>query len=213
MGKFAKTLEGIYLLTGCYSRFGDFCPLPEEGIVELDLGCGKGGFTVALARKYPERLILGADVMLGRLRKVRKKIVRAGLTNVCCLRVEARFLLGVCLPDRCLDRLHILCPDPWPKARHRAHRLLCSDFMMSVNRVLKEGGVFHFATDDLSYLETVKRLAAGSGLFEQIANENALADVASEEFRTEFERDWLAAGKAVPHLAFRALKPPFTGMH
>ena len=212
MQNFEKSLEEIRILTGRYVLFRDICPFPPEKYVELDLGCGKGGFTAAMAGKFPDRLILAADIMLGRMRKVKKKTDRVGNRNVCCLRTEARFLLGLCLPDRCIDRIHILCPDPWPKDRHRGHRLLCADFMMQINRVLKEGGIFHFATDDMDYMETVDALVKSSGLFEP-AGPEAIADVSGEEFRTEFERDWLAEGKSVPHVAWRALKPVFTGAH
>ncbi|MBO4630741.1 MAG: methyltransferase domain-containing protein [Lentisphaeria bacterium] len=180
--------------------------------MELDLGCGKGGLTAAMSRAFPDRFILAADIMLGRMRKVKKKTDRIENHNVCCLRTEARFLLGLCLPDQCVDRIHILCPDPWPKDRHRGHRLLCADFMMQINRVLKEGGIFHFATDDPDYMQTVTTLVKTSGLFET-AGPEAIADISGEEFRTEFERDWLAQGKSVPHVAWRALKPVFTGAH
>ena len=212
MQNFEKTLEEIHLLTDQYVLFRDICPFPSGKTVELDLGCGKGGFSAALARKFPERLIIAADSMLGRMRKVKKKTDRIGNHNVCCLRTEARFLLGICLPDQCIDRIHILCPDPWPKDRHRGHRLLCADFMMPINRVLKKGGIFHFATDDPDYMETVTRLVDTSGLFEP-AEPDVIADVSGEEFRTEFELDWLALGKRVPHVAWRALKPVFTGAH
>ena len=212
MQNFEKTLEEIHILTDRYALFGEICPIPAGKTVELDLGCGKGGFSAALSEKYPERLILAADIMLGRMRRVKKKTDRIGNGNVCCLRTEARFLLGIALPDRCIDRIHILCPDPWPKDRHRGHRLLCSDFMMQINRVLKEGGIFHFSTDDPEYLKTVTDLVKTSGLFEP-AGPDAIADVSGERFITEFERDWLALGKPVTHLAWRALKPVFTGAH
>ncbi|MBO5822229.1 MAG: class I SAM-dependent methyltransferase, partial [Lentisphaeria bacterium] len=55
----------IRILTGAYERL----VLPQDKICELDLGCGTGSFSVALAANYPERHILCADVMLGRLRK------------------------------------------------------------------------------------------------------------------------------------------------
>ena len=212
MQNFEKTLEEIQILTDRYTLFGSICPLPDGRMIELDLGCGKGDFSAALSRTFPDRFILAADIMLGRMRKVKKKTDRTGNHNVCCLRTEARFLLGICLPDRCVDRIHILCPDPWPKDRHRGHRLLCAEFMMPVNRVLKEGGIFHFATDDPDYMATVSQLVETSGLFEP-AGPEAIADVSGEEFRTEFERGWLAEGKTVPHRAWRALKPVFTGAH
>ena len=210
MENFEKTLEEIHILTGRYVLFSEVCELPPGKKVELDLGCGKGGFTAAMAEAFPDRLILAADIMLGRMRKVRKKVVRKEASNVRYLRVDARYLMGICLPDRSIDRVHILWPDPWPKLRHRGNRLLCSDFLMPINRVLKEGGIFHFSTDDPEYMNAVVKLVEESGFFEP-AGAEAIADVAG--FKTEFERDWLAEGKEVPHIAWRALKPVFTGAH
>lgn len=203
-------LEEILILTDRYVHLEDVTEIMPNWKVELDLGCGKGGLTVSMAKAFPDRTILAADIMLGRLRKIRKKLLRDQLSNVKLLRVEARFLMNVVLPDQFVDRVHILCPDPWPKLRHRGHRLISSDFMMSVNRVLKEGGIFHFSTDDPEYMQAVVTLADVSGLFER-APDSVLADVA--DFKTEFERDWLAEGKSVPHIAWRALKKPFTGAH
>ena len=210
MDKNAKTLEDIFILNDKDLLLADFLTLPEGKDAELDLGCGKGGFAVALAQSHPERIILAADVMLGRLRKVRKKLNRAQAGNAYLLRVEARHLLGRILPDRCLARIHILCPDPWPKLRHRGHRLLCADFMMSINRVLREEGIFHFSTDDPEYRDAVVRQVMDSELFAP-APASVLDDV--RDFKTEFERDWLAQGKTVTHFAWRALKNPFHGAH
>jgi len=97
----------------------------------------------------------------------------------------------------------VICPDPWPKNRHSGHRLISSDFMMQIHRVLKPGGIFHFATDDPPYLEAGTKNIVESGLFERVDETVFLADVA--DIKTEFERQWLAAGKAVPHTAWRKI--------
>ena len=112
MDKNTKSLEDIFVLTGKYTLLEDFLKLPEGKTVEMDLGCGKGGFTIAMAQTYPDRVVIAADIMLGRLRKVQKKLRRIGAENTYLFRVEARHLLGQIMPDRCLDRIHILCPDP-----------------------------------------------------------------------------------------------------
>ena len=203
-------MEDIFILSDKYVLLNDFLKLPEGKNVELDLGCGKGGFTAAIAQAFPEREIIGADIMLGRLRKVQKKLRRIHAENAHLFRVEARHLLGIIMPDRSVDRLHILCPDPWPKLRHKGHRLLSADFMMSVNRVLKENGVFHFSTDDPEYLDAVVKQVNDSELFAP-APDSVLDDV--RMFKTEFERDWLAEGKTVTHLAWYALKNEFHGAH
>ncbi|HCN07753.1 MAG TPA: hypothetical protein DIT01_07445, partial [Lentisphaeria bacterium] len=105
--------DALSILTGEYERLR---LAAAHDAIELDLGCGKGGYLLELARRFPDRLIIGADVMLGRLRKIKRKAERRGLDNVMLLRVEAWSLLPL-LPDGVLDRIHILCPDPWPKAR------------------------------------------------------------------------------------------------
>lgn len=172
--------------------------------IELDMGCGKGGFSLALAAMYPERRIVAADVMLGRLRKLASKVFRRDLTNVTLLRVEAKMLISRMLPDHCLDRVHLLCPDPWPKERHRGHRLMTSDFTTQLHRVLKLGGVLHFSSDDVPYRDSVERILDACGLFERAPEE--ICDVA--EIKTEFEKLWLAQGKSVKHYSYRALPPP-----
>ena len=191
--------QQINILTSSYCHY-----IPAGKHVELDMGCGAGSFTVALAAKYPEYEVIAADVMLGRLRKVVKKAERAGLDNVSVLRVEARSLIAMMLPDSSIDRIHILCPDPWPKNRHRGNRLLCSDFTSQLHRVLKKDGIFHFSSDDEYYCEAVNRIIAASGIFE--AYPDGIADL--QGVQSDFERRWLSEGKPVHHRAWKKLPLP-----
>lgn len=189
----------IHILNTRYCLMEDVLPVDPARRVELDLGCGSGGFTVALAKAKPEALIFGADVMLGRLRKVEKLARRNGVENLELLRVEARHLISLISADNFYDRIHILCPDPWPKHKHKGNRLMAADFTAQLFRVLKPGGVLHFATDDPDYMASSCRNLEESGLFEN-APAGVLDDV--KEFQTDFERDWLAIGRTVPHVAY-----------
>ena len=181
--------------------------VPGDRPVELDLGCGAGSYTIAMAKRFPERHVYAADVMLGRLRKVVKRSARSGAYNIEVLRVEARYLLGRLLPDRSLDRIHLLCPDPWPKGRHKGHRLLTSDFTTQIHRVLKDDGIFHFSSDDEYYRDAVGRVLTASGLFTPC--DEAIADL--EGIASDFELRWLEEGKTVPHKAWKKLPLPPPG--
>ena len=181
----------------------------EERMVELDMGCGKGSFTTELAKRHPERLILAADMLSGRLRKLVKRNQREGVENMRVLKAEARMLIARLLPDRSLDRIHILCPDPWPKGRHRGHRLLASDFTAQLHRVLKKDGIFHFSSDDKPYCDAVEKVMNESMLFAPVEPNGDLEGITSD-----FERRWLAEGKTVKHIYFKKLPlPPKTIGH
>ena len=185
----------INMLTAAYRKL----KIPD-GYAELDLGCGKGSFTTALAERYPERHIFAADIMIGRLRKLAKRADRMGLKNMELLRVEAGLLINCLLPPKSLDRIHILCPDPWPKQKHKGHRLMSSEFISRLALILKDGGTFHFSTDDKPYFASATKVVELSNLFEE-NNLSLIDDV--QDIKTDFERLWESTGKSVSHAAWK----------
>ena len=190
-----KKIGDIFILTDCYS-----CLETGKAVFrELDLGCGKGGFTRELSSKYPERTILAADIMIGRLRRLEKRIKATGISNIELLRIDAWNLIGYTLPDESVDRIHILCPDPWPKAKHKQYRLLSSEFIGRMLRVMKRNGSVHFATDDRNYFESVEKLFRCNTAYKR--EDSLISDIA--EIRSDFEKKWVANGTGVTHAAWR----------
>ena len=129
--------------------FGNDHPL------EIDLGCGDGSFLIKMAQHYPKRNFLGVERLLGRVRGVCKRIQELGLTNVMVLRLESQYTLEYLLAPASVSRLHLLCPDPWPKARHHKRRLVQQEFLAILQKTLKPGGEFLFKTDHPEYFEWV----------------------------------------------------------
>jgi tRNA (guanine-N7-)-methyltransferase len=129
--------------------FGNDHPL------EIDLGCGDGSFLIEMAQHYPERNFLGIERLLGRVRGVCKRIQELGLTNVMVLRLESQYALDYLLAPSSVSRLHLLCPDPWPKARHHKRRLVQQEFLHILQKTLSPGGEFLFKTDHPEYYEWV----------------------------------------------------------
>ncbi len=176
--------------------------IPEGyAATELDLGCGTGSFLVGLARRYPDRLILGADQLRSRLHKVERKLKKEGLDNARLLATTGWELIGYQLPDHCLDRAHVLCPDPWPKARHAPRRLLGSEFLGRLSMKLKPGAVLHIATDDEPYYNFIQEAITPLPRYEPAPE--GYADVA--DLKTDFELLWESAGKQVHHVAYRVV--------
>jgi tRNA (guanine-N7-)-methyltransferase len=170
--------------------------------VELDMGCGKGRFSLALAERNPETLVLAADIKKGRLETIMNKAALADIQNIETLRSLGWDLAGFQIPDNCLDRIHVLNPDPWPKSRHRGNRMLTSEFIGRLSRCLKKGGILHLSTDDVPYLEWMKTIMSQLTIFEE--SPEGIADMT--DVKTEFETNYInREEKHTTHLSYRLL--------
>lgn len=197
----APPAVSFHLLTNRWEVIDPRFGMPPGCPVELDLGCGKGGLSLAMAERFPERMVLACDVMLGRLRRLANKAQRLGLANCAILRANSLDLVAYQLPPASVQRIHVVCPDPWPKNRHRARRLVTTDFLRRAARVLVPGGILHLATDDDDYRRFMLAAVEKLPEFRRDASGEALADIA--DLRSEFEKKWHAEGKNVPHFAYR----------
>lgn len=169
--------------------------------LEVDLGCGDGSFLMEMAREFPERDFLGVERLLGRVRKVCKKLTRRNLENVRVLRLESRYTVEWLLPEAAVSRLHLLCPDPWPKLRHNRRRLMQADFFEAVNRSLQPGGEFLFMTDHEEYFQWAREKVVAFGKFE-------LLEWDEDTFfypKTDFQVQWENEGKSMFRLRCRTL--------
>jgi tRNA (guanine-N7-)-methyltransferase len=117
----------------------------------IDAGSGKGRFILARAAQYPQINFIGIERQQNRVLKVAKKAFRAGLFNVRLVQAEISFVLENLIPDDTIQTLFIFYPDPWPKRRHHARRLIQPAFLDLAAKKLQPGGVLHFATDDTDY--------------------------------------------------------------
>jgi tRNA (guanine-N7-)-methyltransferase len=171
--------------------------------LEVELGCGDGSFFLGMAEHYPERDFLGLERMLGRVEKTLKKIAKAGLTNAKILRLESAYSTAWLLPTASVSRLHLLCPDPWPKKKHVARRLVNQqEFLDGLARILEPGtGEFLLKTDDAPYFEDALASMAARTDFERL-------DWPDDAFfypTTDFESHWLAMGRSICRARWRRL--------
>jgi len=172
--------------------FSKFQPL------EVELGCGDASFLVEYARRHPEHNFIGVERLLGRLRKLDRKGRRAGLANLRGVRIESSYFLEYLLPQHSAVALHLYFPDPWPKKRHRKHRLINERFPEIARVALAPGGVVYLRTDDSDYFQQMTEAFGPSREFEQIETPLELA-----ELLTDFERDFQKRGIETLRTAFR----------
>ena len=138
--------------------------MPDAAEVWLEIGFGGGEHLAAQAARRPDALLIGAEPFLNGVASALRHVDEQGLANVRIHPGDARDLLDR-LPDACLDRVFILFPDPWPKARHHKRRLIQADTVQALARVLKPGGALRFATDWRDYAAWSLERFLASGAF------------------------------------------------
>jgi tRNA (guanine-N7-)-methyltransferase len=124
--------------------------MPGAQAVCFEIGFGGGEHLIGQAAANPDTLYLGAEPFQEGVAKALGEIDARNLSNVRLLASDARPLLAALAPES-LDRLVILFPDPWHKARHNKRRLIQQDFLSDAHCALKPGGELRFATDWAAY--------------------------------------------------------------
>ena len=188
----------LYPLTSILERIDLERLFPKAQPLEVELGSGDGSFLVEYAALHPQRNFIGIERLLGRLRKLDRKGRRAGLTNVRGLRIESSYFLQYLLPAHSAAALHVYFPDPWPKRKHRRHRLINEAFPTLARASLQPGGTIFLRTDDPDYFEQMRRIFESAEHFDPVPTPESLAKV-----RTDFEREFNARGIATLSAAYR----------
>lgn len=150
--------------------------MPEAKAVWLEIGFGGGEHMAEQARRAPDTLVIGAEPFVNGVASAVRHVEEQALKNVRIHEGDAREVVDW-LPDASLDRVFIMFPDPWHKARHNKRRLIQPEFLVHLARVMKPGAKLRFATDWADYGEwTAERVLADPNFrFEEAdADRNAI---------------------------------------
>ncbi|MBD5420950.1 MAG: tRNA (guanosine(46)-N7)-methyltransferase TrmB [Bacteroides sp.] len=171
--------------------------------ITLELGCGKGEYTVGLAEANHDRNYVGVDIKGARMWKGAKSVEEKGMDNAAFLRTEIEQIEQFFAPGE-VDEIWITFPDPqMQKARKR---LTSSRFLTNYRKFLRPGGVVNLKTDSPFLYEYTRRLVELNG-FEVIALTDdlygsGLADPVTS-IKTFYEQQWLSRGKTIKLISFR----------
>ena len=170
----------------------------------LELGCGKGEYSLHLGNKYQQSLILGIDIQGERIWRGAKDALELGLNNVYFLRMQIENIVSV-LPKKCVNEIWITFPDPFPKDRDSKRRLTSHRFFKIYKKILKDNGVIHLKTDSDELYEYTKEVVNEMGLriekeIDNIYVENIDIDSEVNSVQTTFEKKHIESGKVIKYL-------------
>ncbi|WP_298650735.1 tRNA (guanosine(46)-N7)-methyltransferase TrmB [uncultured Proteiniphilum sp.] len=174
----------------------------NDNPVVLELGCGKGEYTVGLARKFPEKNFIGIDIKGARMWTGATHALEKGLANVAFLRTRIELINHFFVQDE-VSEIWITFPDPQMKKTSK--RLTSTRFMEEYSRLLKDGGIIHLKTDSNFLYRYTKAMVEENRLevlFDTADLYNSGLNEDILETRTFYEQQWLSRGLNIKYIRF-----------
>ena len=179
-------VEGPLQIEAIYGRKAPF---------EVEVGIGKGRFLLAEAERRPGTAFLGLEWSRKHLRLAKERAAKRGLANLRLHRADARHVLADLLRDASAERIHVYCPDPWPKKRHHKRRLFDAATTRHLERILAPGGYLHVSTDFDEYFEWI--VAAVAAHTQLVPAQDPEFPDAPAGGNTNYEAKYLAQGRRI----------------
>ncbi len=164
--------------------------------VVLEIGCGTGTSTLAMALDEPDLDVIAVEVYRRGLAQLLTSIDREGATNIRMIRGDAMDVLEQLLTPGSLTGVRVFFPDPWPKSRHHKRRLLQPATVALIADRLRPGGVLHVATDHADYAGQIAEVGDAEPLLRRVAPDAALP-ISTARPTTKYEGKARDVGSAV----------------
>lgn len=189
-----------YPLKGNWSR--DF--FKNSNPIVLELGCGKGEYTVGLARKFPGKNFLGIDIKGARMWIGAKDALENNLQNVGFLRTRIEHIESFFAKDE-ISEIWITFPDPQLKKQRVKKRLTSSRFLPKYRKFIKRQGLIHLKTDNEVLFNYTHELAKQNQFKIEVATANLYGSGSSDDIlaiQTFYESQYVAQGIPIKYIRF-----------
>lgn len=174
---------------------------PECKNLHLEIGCGKGRFTVAAAQSAPDTLLIAVEREPSAMVMAMERAMDAGLKNVRFIDADAQNLREMFAPGEA-ERIYINFCDPWPKSRDAKFRLTAPSFLRRYADILPQGGEIHFKTDNLPLFQwSLEQFKAEGWELSEVTND--LHENGVQGFMTDYEAKFHAQGVKINRLVAR----------
>ena len=174
--------------------------------IVLELGCGKGEYTLGLSEKFPDKNFIGIDIKGARIWRGAKTALQENRSNAAFIRMQIELIEKVFAPGE-VSEIWITFPDPQIKYKRTKHRLTNPEFLQRYKNILKEEGLIHLKTDSEFLHGYTIGLLQGLGHKILYAHHDIYINTYAPEevvnIQTFYEKQFLKQAKAITYLKFR----------
>jgi len=197
---FEDLRDGFHLKGKWKDYFGN------ENPIVLELGCGKGEYTVGLAQLYPEKNFIGVDIKGSRMWVGCKQVNELGLTNVAFIRTRIELIENFFAKNE-VSEIWLTFSDPQPNKYRK--RLSSPQFLKRYSNFLRDDNLIHMKTDNRSLFDFTIRVIENDGHEKGFVSFDVYADGAPaevQEIKTFYEQMWIEEGRTIHYLNFKMNK-------
>ena len=196
-----EIVDETFALKGKWNTF-----FKNDNPIILELGCGKGEYTVGLAKQSPNKNFIGVDIKGARFWRGAKTATEENMDNVGFIRTQIE-LIDQLFAEGEVSEIWITFPDPQIKYKRTKHRLTNEAFLAKYRQILKPDGVVNLKTDSEFMHGYTLGLLHGKGLEVLYANHDVYKNEGSPkevlEIQTFYENQYLEKGKPITYIKFR----------
>ncbi|WP_297509276.1 tRNA (guanosine(46)-N7)-methyltransferase TrmB [Flavobacterium sp.] len=196
-----EVVEGRFPFRGKWRQFFN-----NDNPIIIELGCGKGEYTVGLAQRNPNVNYIGIDIKGARFWRGAKTAVESGMPNVAFVRTQIELITFI-FDENEVDEIWITFPDPQIKYKRTKHRMTNVEFLNRYKKILKNEGFVNLKTDSEFMHGYTLGLLHGLGYEIVYANHNIYHNLGAPsevtEIKTFYEQQYLQINKAITYIRFK----------
>jgi tRNA (guanine-N7-)-methyltransferase len=176
--------------------------LDNTNELALEIGFGDGDFLIQMAKERPDLNYLGIEIKRNRFKKAVNNVLKQEVNNVKLLHMDATIALDEVFKPSTFIEVYINFPDPWPKDRHKKHRIINNSSLDKLSKIMKPEGLLEIASDHRDYIEHILTVFNENGGFKNSFKSPGYTNTLTNRPLTKYEIEYRMDGREIFYLSY-----------
>ena len=176
--------------------------LNNSNELSLEIGFGDGDFLIHRAKERPDLSHIGIEIKRSRFLRAVNNLLKQEINNVKLLHMDATIALDEVFKPRTFIEVYINFPDPWPKNRHKKHRVINDFFLDKISTIMKPRGLLEIASDHRDYVEHMLTVFNQNSRFKNTFKSPGYTNNLTNRLLTKYEIEYRMLGREIFYLRY-----------